>query len=217
MADLSHALHLLRQYEAGSNTVCIWIAHLDRVLDERFAIELLDEQELQRAAAFRFAIHRKRFVAGRACLRILLASSLACEPKDVHFTYGPWGKPALEGTALSFNAAHSEDLAVYAVGGRAQIGVDVELCRQVTDADALADRYFSHAERRALASIPNATRGEAFLRYWTRKEAYVKALGEGLYHPLGAFDVSVEPPYWRLFDLDLQCAAVGALAVCLAS
>ena len=137
----------------------------------------------------------RRFVVAHAALRGLLGHYLQRPPASLAFTYGHRDKPALATPhdALTFNLSHSGELAAVAVGWRRWIGVDVELERPLPDLDDLAARSFAPAERRVLAALPEAERHPAFFRCWTRKEAFIKALGEGLCHPLDRFDVSLAP------------------------
>jgi 4'-phosphopantetheinyl transferase len=233
MISAPDALQFVGRYEQRNRfDVRVWTAQLDDSPLVDATENILDAQEQQRARRFHNALHRRRFVAGRVQLRSLLARCLKTEPSQVRFRYGQHGKPDLVGSSLRFNVSHSENTAVYAVGENIRLGVDIEILRPVADADALAKRYFSLAEQRDFALCPAEEKSTAFLTLWTRKEAYIKAIGEGLSHPLDAFDVTVrsdEPARvcavrnvawsaddFRLFDLDIPGAA-GTLAVCLAS
>ena len=159
--------------------------------------QLLDPDELVRADRFRFDIHRRRFIVGRGVQRILLASYLGVEPRAITYRYGPKGKPALAETPadgpLYFNLSNSEELALLGVTRAAEIGVDVEHLRELSDLEALAERFFSASESATLLALPESVRVEAFFNCWTRKEAYLKAIGDGLSAPLNAFDVTLVP------------------------
>ena len=158
---------------------------------------LLAPAELAAADRLRFERDRLRFVARRAMLRTILARYLGLAPGLLRFRANERHKPELDGAAarsgIRFNASHSGDLAVYAIAVREHIGVDVEAVRPIFDAQHIAQRFFSPLEREVLSAIPAARRSLAFLHCWTRKEAFVKALGEGLHYPLHNFDVSLAP------------------------
>src|SRR5207237_1874899 len=118
------------------------------------------------------------------CLRKTLAEYLSVRPHDLSFTYGPFGKPALpprlDGTRLEFNLSHSGDMAVLAISRGPAVGVDVEQVIRVSELDSIASRFFSASEKAALNAVPAHARDSAFYSCWTRKEAFLKALGDGL-------------------------------------
>jgi 4'-phosphopantetheinyl transferase len=158
---------------------------------------MLSDSERRRAARLAFDRDRRRFVLARAELRRLLAARLGVRPRSIDLVYGPHGKPALgpglAASGLRFNVSHRDDVAVYAFAWGREVGVDVEAVRLVHDADRIAARTFSRAEGAAYRALGPADRPLGFFRCWTRKEAFVKATGEGLSRPLGAFDVSLAP------------------------
>ena len=160
----------------------------------RAAWAVLSESERQRASRFTFERDRKRFVAARATLRRLLAARLGVQPHEVELVYGQYGKPALGGrsanSGLRFNVSYCDDLAVYAFARGREIGVDVEAVRWFADADDVAARFFSSAEYEAYAALDALDKPSGFFNCWTRKEAFIKAIGDGLNHPLQSFDVS---------------------------
>ena len=154
----------------------------------------LGSDELARAARFRAATHRDRFVAARGQLREVLGWTLGVSPAAVAFRYGAYGKPEVEpASPLRFNLTHAGDLALVAVTRDRRVGVDIEPLREVPDADAIVEHFFSAREIGAYRALADAVRPVAFLTCWTRKEAFVKAVGEGLSYPLDAFDVTVGP------------------------
>jgi len=159
--------------------------------------QLLSRDERERAAKFRYAKHRQHYIVARATLRRLLAERLRIAPRAVEFVETKYGKPRLapvHGSAdVEFNLSHSGSLAVYAFTSGRAVGVDVELIREVPDADDLAERFFSPTETASLRALPPDRRSLAFLACWTRKEAFIKALGLGLNCPLDAFDVTIDP------------------------
>ena len=163
----------------------------------RRSIAVLSKTERHRAARMAFDRDRRRFVVARARLRELLAARLATRPDSIELTYGPHGKPAVApGSAdsdLRFNVSHSNDVAVYAFASGREVGIDVEAVRAIRDADDIAARFFSHRENEAYLALDPRDKTIGFFNCWTRKEAFIKALGEGLYHPLDCFDVSLAP------------------------
>ena len=171
----------------------VWLADLDDAAAVEGAGEVLSEDERARAQRFVFDVHRRRFIAARAWLRRCLAERLGRPAASLRFEYGPVGKPALAGTdRLRFNLSHSGRYALLAVTEGAEVGVDIEHVRPLSDMEALAERVFSAAERAALAAVPADRRVEAFFAGWTRKEAYIKARGEGI-GMLGAIEVALSP------------------------
>ena len=156
----------------------------------------LSDDERERADRFHFERDRRRFTCARAVLRRVLAEYLDADARELTFSYGPNGKPALSGRferALTFNVSHSHELGLVAIGRDVEMGVDVEAVRAMDDADDIASRFFSPREAAQLRSLPAAERTGAFFACWTRKEAYLKALGSGLAKPLDEFDVTFAP------------------------
>ncbi|MGH9692012.1 MAG: 4'-phosphopantetheinyl transferase family protein [Candidatus Acidiferrales bacterium] len=156
---------------------------------------LLLPEEKARAERFAFDHLRQLYELSQGALRLLLARYLKCPAQEVAFTFGPKGKPALRGESrLRFNKTQSGSLALYAFTTDCEIGVDVEEMREAPDIDQIASHYFCRAEASELSSLgsPRAKQ-EAFLRCWTRKEAYIKAVGDGLYMPLDQFQVTLLP------------------------
>lgn len=174
----------------------VWVAGLDAPPPMLAAYRrLLAADEIERASRFRFDHLTARYVTGRGILRLLLGRYLQAAPETLRFRYGAHGKPELDTPApsLAFNLAHSHNLAVYALALAPRIGVDVEQMREVHERDQIAGRFFSARESMALAALPDEQRSEAFLLCWTRKEAYLKALGAGITYPLDCFSVSLTP------------------------
>ncbi|MEM6331514.1 MAG: 4'-phosphopantetheinyl transferase superfamily protein [Planctomycetota bacterium] len=155
------------------------------------ATAVLAADELQRAGRLKFAKHRRRFVQGRAGLRVLLGAATGTAPGGVAFEYGPHGKPCVEGLrpSVAFNASHTGDLAVAAVAiGAGALGIDVEAHRPCRNAEAIATRHFTPAEARACLALDGADRTTRFFDLWSAKEAVIKLLGSGLTLPLTAFE-----------------------------
>ncbi len=174
--------------ETGLDTVHLWTFPLCRG-EADYA--LLSGEEKQRANRFHFDIHRNRFIAGRAQLRRILGGYLGTSPEEITLTYGRSGKPTITAPVpLEFNLSHTGDLAALGVAGFG-IGVDIEQIREI-DRD-VAQRFFAADEVAALFGLPGEQWNEAFFSCWTRKEAYVKASGEGLMVALDSFSVSLAP------------------------
>jgi 4'-phosphopantetheinyl transferase len=210
----------------------VWSASLEppALLDAHLA-GYLSPDERGRADRFVFPRDRDRFIAGRAFLRLLLAQYLGAEPRGLRFRYGSNGKPGLadEGGDLQFNLAHSGPLAVCALARGRELGVDLEQIRPIRDAEGVARSVFSPREMARFESLPETARQRAFYEAWTRKEAFLKALGDGLARPLDSFDVTFgpsEPPRllqtlgdpdearrFSLHALELEAGYVGAIAI----
>lgn len=161
------------------------------------ATKTLAEDERERANRFAFRQDRERFIIARGELRRLVGESLGIPPEDVEFQYNPYGKPGLPAgfsdDNLQFNVSHSQDVAVYALTRGRRVGIDIEAVRSMPDADEVAARCFSRGELEAYRSLDKEGRRTAFFNCWTRKEAFVKAVGDGLSYPLSDFDVSLAP------------------------
>lgn len=214
--------------------VHVWKAPLDlATVHVQGLAEALSEDERARARRFVFERDRRRFTVGRGVLRALLGRYLGASPSTLKFRYSPHGKPAVAigfgGDALRFTAAHSHETALYGVTLGREIGIDLEYIRPDLASDHVAERFFSRQEVAALRALSPASRLEAFFNCWTRKEAYIKARGEGLSLPLDRFEVSLapgepaalvstpdDPPEasrWSLRELFPGPGYVGAVAV----
>jgi 4'-phosphopantetheinyl transferase len=142
---------------------------------------LLCAAENERAERFHFALHRHRYIRGRAALREVLGRYLATEPRDVRFRMLDFGKPVLvPDSELQFNVAHCEAHGLLAVGMSRALGIDIEVPRALPERDSLAALNFSTVELGALQALPERLRDAAFFNCWTRKEAYLKLLGTGI-------------------------------------
>ena len=194
----------------------------------KFELFLTPDERI-RAERFRFENLRHSFVLTRGALRVLLGRYLHLPPAKIQIAYGSKGKPTLaEPELATFNVSHSGGLAVFGFAANCEIGVDVEEIRPLADMLDIAQRFFCPAETAELISLPAKQRERAFFRCWTRKEAYIKAVGEGLSAPLDGFQVTLRPGEpaniihlagdanaartWRLCDLELSAGYVGALA-----
>lgn len=160
-------------------------------------LPLLNREERIRADRYVFERDRFRFIVGRARLRQMLAVRLGVKSEKIEFVYGKNGKPALADlyakSQLRFNVSRSADLALYAFSNGREVGVDIEEIRAMSDADDVAERFFSNRENKCYRGLDSRNKPYGFFNCWTRKEAFVKALGDGLTHPLDSFDVSLAP------------------------
>jgi 4'-phosphopantetheinyl transferase len=187
--------------ELPRDVVQVWRRSLDpQATTVNAAYELLSPEERERASRFRVERPRNDFILTRSALRFLLAGYLKKTPQELALRLTEYGKPLLEGRFdLRFNVSHTEGLALLAFVHRREIGVDVERIRPEPDARKLAERFFSVHERDAMQHLRGEALQEAFFRCWSRKEAYIKARGEGLSLPLSQFDVSIEANASRVF------------------
>jgi 4'-phosphopantetheinyl transferase len=188
--------------------VHVWRLDLDRLhRSDTGLAAVLTEAERERAARLHRPVDAERFIAGRASVRRLLAAYLGCATSAVRLTAGPHGKPALEdGAGLEFNLSHAEWLGVLAVTEVGSVGVDVERIGPVPELQAIADRFFTEREAAELRSATPRRRERLFHGLWTRKEAYLKALGGGLSIPLRSVDLTVSGPP-RVLAIDGDPAA----------
>ena len=234
-AALNPAIDLrLAASEFTTGDVHLWMVRLDPPDADVSALrQLLDDDEKARSDRFRFDVHRRRFTVGRGFQRLVLGTYLGIEPAMIRYVYGPKGKPALvdstPGGSLFFNLSNSEEIALLGLVREREVGVDIEKICNHTDLEALASRFFSAGENRKLLALPDDLRIGAFFRCWTRKEAYLKAVGDGLAAPLDSFDVSLAPDEparmlalegsrerakaWRLFHLEPADGYLGAVAI----
>lgn len=222
----------LRSAVPADGEVLLWRVLLDRPPHEISLMRsLLAPDEVRRADRFRFRRHASRFVAGRAILRRILAAATGDEPKSLSLTTTERGKPILAPRRgkreLHFNLSHAGPVALYALSHCGPVGVDIERYMAIPHMDRLAARVFTHAERAELESIPRHRRPAAFLAGWTRKEALLKATGQGISDHLSAFEVSLDPigparvlrccgldrGPWSLSNVTPLPGHVGALAV----
>lgn len=184
-----------RPFDLSGKTVDIWTVHVTApdAVAARFR-PFLTPGETARAARFRFEHLQRSFTVSRAVLRLLLAQYLHIAPDKVELSYGSKGKPYLAAhTELQFNVSHSEDLALFAFTFERGLGVDIEYIRPIKDMHDIANRFFCPEEASELMSLPAYLRERAFFSCWTRKEAYIKAVGEGLSVPLNSFRVTLRP------------------------
>lgn len=233
MYDPGNDLRLAaRQFTTGD--VHLWVVRLDPPDAHVSTLRrLLDDDERARTERFRFDVHRRRFTVGRGFQRLVLGAYLGVEPAAIRYAYGPMGKPALAdatpGGPLFFNLSNSEEMALLGLVREREIGVDIEKIVNLTDLEALAARVMSANESRTLSALSDDLRHEGFFRCWTRKEAYLKAVGDGLAAPLDSVEVTLAPDEpacisaikgsketaeaWDLFHLEPVDGYIGAVAI----
>jgi 4'-phosphopantetheinyl transferase len=179
--------------------VHVWIASLDdSVIPVKEFAQILSEKERRKADRFLFERDKSRFIIRHGILRTIIGRYyLAIQPCQLKFRYGVRGKPHLAecsgGNTLRYNRTDSNGLALYAFSKNRNIGIDVEFMRHLADAQLIVDGSFSEYEKTAYKSLPERVKHEAFFNCWTRKEAFIKAIGEGLNFPLDQFDVTITP------------------------
>lgn len=173
----------------GRHDVHVWAVPLLGSA-ERYSV-LLTPEERERASRFRVVDHRRRYAIAHGALRAILAGYLGADPLAIPFRLTAAGKPALDGgEGLCFNLSHSAQLGLIAIAG-ADVGVDLEKVRHLESLRGIAQRHFSRSECEALEALSEPDLLLGFYRCWTRKEAYVKALGTGLTSALDVFDVAL--------------------------
>jgi 4'-phosphopantetheinyl transferase len=212
------------------NEIHVWKADLNcEKADIQQLFSLLSPDEQQKAARFYFEKDRHHYSTARGLLRLILSSYLAQGPRNIRFNYNSYGKPALDSDLLQFNVSHSHELALYAVARHCNVGIDLEYMRTDFGWRQIAEQYFSTQELHSLVQLPESQQCRAFFDGWTRKEAYIKAKGQGLSIPLSQFDVSLspiepaallhtqwdplEPAQWTLHALNPGEGYAGAIAV----
>lgn len=173
-----------------------WASLVD--FDGRFVdlLQRLPPDEQERAARFQIISARRRFILARTVVRQALGTILGLDPAGLVFAAGEHGKPQLADPEIAdpphFNLSHSGDLVTLAIAG-SDVGVDIENLRQIRNAEKMAHRFFSPAERMSVFELDGEARDRAFLRIWTQKEAYLKATGLGVGMPLRGVETEPDP------------------------
>ena len=211
--------------------VHVWRVWLDQEPSTVQAfLEILSPDERVRARKYYFHRDFEHFVVARGVLRDIISRYVNVSSHKIQFLYDQYGKPRLSscGTPLCFNLSHSGGVALYAISQVQAVGVDIEYARENFSIDEIAGRFFSAYEVETLRALPSALRTVAFFNCWTRKEAYIKARGEGLSHPLDRFSVSIiqgepvrllmaddpeETSRWTLMELSAGAGHIASLAV----
>lgn len=174
--------------------VHLWCVSLDSSTSLIKSLKpILSIEEQNQAQRFQFDKDQKRFIITRATLRIILSRYLDQSPSSLHFDYGLYGKPILSNDSLKFNLSHSHQLALYAVTSNRELGIDLELLQTNFPYQDIVNYCFSNQEKAKFEQLPDHLRHQAFFNAWTRKEAYLKAIGKGLSLPLDQVEVSLLP------------------------
>lgn len=182
----------------AKDDVHLWSLDLDQPVESTQALtQVLSPDEVQRAGHFYFEKDRRQFIVGRAWLRTLLGKYMRMKPEDVRLFYGKHGKPQVAemtpGDVLHFNLSHSQGLALYAFTLNRAIGIDVEHIHQFQEEEQIVAYFFSHEEKAVFCKLPASQQHLMFFKSWTQKEAYLKAIGEGLSRSLDSITVSLSP------------------------
>jgi len=176
------------------NEVHIYSSSLELTADKLIESEsLLSPDELQKAYRYKFEKDRNHYITGRAILRNILCKYLNQSPDKITFSYSEKGKPFIKDSPIKFNLAHSRDKAVFAFAKDVEVGIDIEYMRELPDALQIAKRFFSDDEVNEFLKVSEDNIRSAFFNCWTRKEAFIKAVGEGLSFPLKDFTVTLMP------------------------
>jgi len=176
------------------NEVHVWRVPLnisDKLLKQLF--HLLSKDETDRAKKFHFEKDRKRYISTRGHLRVLIGKYLDQKPDTLVFNYNKYGKPFITDNSIQFNVSHSKELGLIAFDLDLEVGVDIEWKRPDFGGLKIAKRFFSREELLELETLPPDEQAQGFFNCWSRKEAYIKALGKGLAIPLDKFSVNLSP------------------------
>jgi 4'-phosphopantetheinyl transferase len=221
----------INPFHLDPHDVHVWAVRLEEPTDAGFS-GILTWDETARAQRFHFEKDARQFRAARAALRMLLGRYTALTPQEIRFVLGPQGKPAVafetSAQSIHFNVSHSGELALIAIALQ-PLGVDLEYKRQVIDFEQMVRRFLSKQEYTALSELRPELREQAFFSGWTRKEAFLKAIGTGLSTPLDSFDVTLAPgevprilsidgnheagAEWTLYHLEPLPGYIGAVAI----
>lgn len=221
-------------FTLAKNDLHVWVASLNKPQGQLNQLwEHLADDEQDRANRFYFERDRNHYVAARGLLRQLLSHYLHVAPTEIGFAYGEHGKPALAvpfaESGVQFNLSHAQGVALLAFAHEREVGVDIEQIRPLDDAVQIAERFFSAGEVAVFTAVPDTQKPQAFFNCWTRKEAFIKVIGEGLSCPLDSFDVTLLPKEparllrvkgseaaaarWTMHNLEAAVGYAGAVIV----
>jgi 4'-phosphopantetheinyl transferase len=217
----------------GNDEIHLWctsLNHSNSLVNKLVCILSMDERA--RTGRYYFEKGRRQFIIRHGILRMILGRYLKAEPSELKFCYGRNGKPRLADTSgnrpVSFSMSSSEGLALYAFTRNREIGVDVECVRDIPEIDRVVNVIFSKREAQVYRALPKDLKRRAFFACWTRKEAFVKATGDGLSWPLDKFELTGDPGEpkrlleidgdwkkagrWSIYDLKLASGFAAAVA-----
>ena len=221
--------HSLKCLKLSENEIHVWQIDIESQLQylETYWSHL-SNLEQSRASKFRFEIHKNKYIIRTGILRILLSNYRMCQPNEIEFKIGEFGKPKLTNSDLAFNLSHSKNKAIIAIAINLQLGIDIEYIDEKIKAKEIAGNFFSNEEIKQLCALEDVKLADGFFNIWTKKEAFIKAIGTGLTYPLDAFDVSLdnseqkaltrldnsftEAQKWNLFSIKTFNNFKGALA-----
>lgn len=221
----------IRESLSESGSIHLWLAHIPS-FDLGKIFDLLSEEEINKGEKFYFAKDRKTYLVGRGLLRFLLGRYANISARNIRFDYNPFGKPQVAfspSEEILFNISHSGEFCLTAISRSNQIGVDIELIKPV-EYELLAKNIFSVAEQAEFDLIPDVLKSKSFFCGWTRKESFIKGIGEGLSFPLKKFSVALNPEIlvskvgihsensenyegWKTYDISFEPQYRAALAV----
>lgn len=213
-----HQSDLLRRerFHCSPGEVHIWRINSDvSTSDLNVLGATLSQDERQKANCFRSMQLRDHWTAARGALRWILSGYVQTEPSSLEFQTTRWGKPYMSFplSTIAFNLSHTRGMAFLAVSGEGRVGIDAEHVYPITDVERIAQNVFTPSEAQEILQLPSEARGAAFFACWSRKEAFLKAIGKGLQVPLDSFSVSVRPDEApRLVSLSWNGASAWSLA-----
>lgn len=204
----------------SNDSLDIWAAELkqpEKIIDQ--LAKLLSRDEKRRASEYYLHRDRRRFIVGRGILRKILSTYLNTNAKDVRIRYGPFGKPELDYPAdddsIQFNVSHSNELVLYSITKAKKVGIDLEHVHDIFEIEKIVNRYFSEPEKETFGILPKSQRRETFFAFWTRKEAYSKALGYGQYLPFKTIEQHQQNqnPSWRYYSFSPYSGYVASIVL----
>jgi 4'-phosphopantetheinyl transferase len=185
--------NIQKQVSLSGNEIHVWQIDLETQIHNSKAYwSYLSNFERSRANNFRFEIHKNKYIIRTGILRILLSNYLMCQPNEIKFEIGDFGKPKLTNSDLAFNLSHSKNKAIIAIALDLQLGIDIEYIDEKKEAKQIAKNFFSNEEINQLYTLEDVKLADGFFNIWTKKEAFIKAIGTGLTYPLDSFDVNLD-------------------------
>lgn len=185
--------NIQKQVSLSGNEIHVWQIDIESQIQNLKSFwPYLSNIEQSRANNFRFEIHKNKYIIRTGILRILLSNYMTCQPNEIEFKIGESGKPKLTNSNLAFNLSHSKNKAIIAFAINLQLGVDIEYIDEKIEAKQIATHFFSTKEIEQLYALNDVNVVDGFFNIWTKKEAFIKAIGTGLTYPLDSFDVNLD-------------------------